>query len=81
MGAVGQLDQDNPNILHHGHHHLAEVFGLRLFAIAEFELVEFGDTGDQFSDSTAIELGQLFLGHRGVFDHIMQQGRHQGFVV
>ena len=42
MGAVGELDQDDPDVLGHGHHHLAEVLDLGFLAIAEFQLVELG---------------------------------------
>ncbi len=52
VGAVGQLDQNDPDILGHRHHHLAEVLGLRLFAIAKFQLVELGDPAT--SSATAL---------------------------
>lgn len=50
MRAVGQFDQDNPNILHHGQHHFAKVFRLRLFAIAKFELIELRHPVHQLGD-------------------------------
>ena len=48
MCAVGQFDQDNANILHHGHDHFAEVFRLRFFMIAEFQFIELGNPIYQF---------------------------------
>ena len=81
VGAVGQLDQNDPDILGHCHHHLAEVLGLRLFAIAKFQLVELGDPGHQFCNRIAKLFGQIGLGDRGVFDDVVQHGGHQGFMV
>jgi hypothetical protein len=81
VSAVGQLDQDDPDVLGHGHHHLAEVLDLGFLAIAELQLVELGDTGDQLGDGVAKLLGQIVLGDRGIFDDVVQHGSHQGLVI
>ena len=81
MGAVGELDQDDPDVLGHGHHHLAEVLGLGFLAIAELQLVELGDAGYQLGDGVAEQLGEIVLGDRGIFDDVVQHGGHQGFVI
>ncbi len=81
VGAVGELDQDDPDILGHGHHHLAEVLGLGLLAIAKLQLVELGDARYQLGDGIAKQLGQIGLGDRGIFDDVVQHGCHQGFMI
>ena len=81
VGAVGQLDQDDPDILGHGHHHLAEVLGLGLLAIAKLQLVELGDACYQLGDGIAKQFGQIGLGDRGIFDDVVQHGSHQGFMI
>ena len=74
-------DQDDPDVLGHGHHHLAEVLDLGFLAIAELQLVELGDTGDQLGDGVAKLLGKIVLGDRGIFDDVVQHGSHQGLVI
>ncbi len=81
VGAVGELDQDDPDILGHGHHHLAKVLGLGLLAIAKLQLVELGYAGNQFGHGVAKLLGQVVLGDGGIFDDVVQHGGHQGFMI
>jgi hypothetical protein len=45
--AVGELDQDDPDIASHRQHHLAEVLGLRVFLALELDAVELRDTIDE----------------------------------
>ncbi len=79
--AVGELDQDDADVAHHGQQHLAEIFRLRLGMGFEFDLGELADAVDQFGDFGAELAGELLLGRAGVFDHIMQDGRHDALVV
>ena len=51
--AVGQLDEDDADVVHHGQHHLAQVFGLLLFARGEIDLADFGDAFDDVRDLLA----------------------------
>lgn len=53
VGAVGKLDEDDANVLHHRHDHFAKVFGLRLFLIAELELIKFRHPLYQLGDAFA----------------------------
>jgi hypothetical protein len=48
------------------------VLGLQL------QLGKLGDALDQLGDLVAEQLGDLFLGDRGVLDHVVQQGRDDG---
>ena len=79
--AVGQLDQDHADIAGHGHGHLLEVFGLRLGLGLEVHLGQLADPIDQFGHGLAKLLAEGFLGDAGVFDHIVQHGRHQALMV
>ena len=76
MQPVCQLNDDNAHVLCKSKHHLAEVLGLRLLLGSEFQMGEFADPIDQFSDILAELLGNLPLGCFRIFDHIMQYGRH-----
>ena len=81
MGAVGKLDEDDADILHHRHNHFAKVFSLRFFLIAELEFIKFRDPLYQFSNALTKELLHVLVGGRGIFYHVMQQGGHQRFIV
>ena len=47
MQAIRQFNQDDPNILGHGHDHLAETLRLALVLARKLELVELGDASHQ----------------------------------
>ncbi|MNZ54102.1 hypothetical protein D3C78_719940 [compost metagenome] len=81
MQAVGQLDQDHADIAGHGHGHFLEVFGLRLGLGLEVHLGQLADPIDQFGHGLAKLLAEGFLGDAGVFDHVVQHGRHQALMV
>ena len=76
--AVGQFDEHDADVVHHGQHHLAHVLGLRLFRRGEVDLADLGDALDDVRDLLA-ELGlDLVDGDRGVFDRIVQQSGGDG---
>ena len=76
--AVGQLDQDDADVVHHGQHHLAHVFGLRFFGRGEIDLADLGDAFDDVGDLLA-EFGlDLVDGDGGVFDRVVQQAGGDG---
>ena len=79
--AVGNLDQDNPQVLGHGHGHLLEVFCLCLGAAAEGNLVEFADAVHQISHGIAELTLDRGLGDACVFDYVMKHGGHQTLMV
>ena len=76
MQAVGELDQDDPDILGHRHHHLAEVFGLGFGLGAELDLRQLRDAFDQIGDLLTELLDQRFLADATIFDDVMHQRRH-----
>ena len=73
--AVGEFDDEHPDVLGHRHDHLAD--GLGLGGLPVGHLVELGDAVDQQRDLVA-EVGPQ-LGQRvvGVFDRVVQQGRRE----
>ena len=79
--AVSNLDQDNPQVLGHGHGHLLKVFCLRLGATAEGNLVEFADAVYQISHGIAKLRLDRGLGDARVFDYVMEHGGHQTLMV
>ena len=66
--AVGQFDQDDPNVIHHGQHHLAVVFGLLLFPGGELDLADLGHALDNMGDLFAELLADIEDRDRSVLD-------------
>ena len=71
--AVGELDEDDADVLRHRDDHLAVVLGLRLLAALEADPRQLGDALDEQRDVGA-ELGPELLDVRvRVLDHVVQQ--------
>ncbi len=81
MGAIGQLDEDDPHVARHGQKHFAKGFRLVFFPGVEFQLLKLGQAVHQFSDWGAKTLNQLRFGHATVFDGVVQQRCHQRLCV
>ncbi len=71
--AVGQLDEDDADVVDHGQHHLAQVFGLGFFAGGEVDLADLGDAFDDVRHLLTEFLPDFYGGDRGVFDRVVQQ--------
>ena len=71
--AVGQLDQDHPDVGGHRHHHLAVVLGLPLVAALEGDPGQLGDAVDQLGDLLAELLADLLEAGAGVLDRVVEQ--------
>ena len=79
--AVGELDQDDPDVLGHRDHHLAVVLGLRLLPALELDPRQLGDALDELGDLLA-ELGTNLVDRgRCVLDDVVQQRRGERRVV
>ena len=76
--AVGQLDEHHADVIHHGQHHLANVFGLRFFGGGEVDLADLGDALDDVRDLLAELRLDLVDGDGGVFDRVMQKSGGDG---
>ena len=70
---VGELDQDDADVLRHREQHLAEALGLRVLARVELDLVELGESVDHVGDELAERGLDLRLRDGGVFHHVVQQ--------
>ena len=46
MQPVGQLDQDDADVLDHGEQHLADALGLAVLAVGEVDFAQLGDAVD-----------------------------------
>ena len=81
MEAVGELDQDDPEIRGHRDHHLAVVLGLALVAALEGDPGELGDPVDELGDRVAEQLLDLIQAGARVLDGVVEQRRAQGLGV
>ena len=78
---VGQFDENDPDVLGHGHDHLAEVLGLALFAALELHAGDLCHAVHQSRDLLTEHLFEFFRRGGGIFDGIVEQaGRHRGRV-
>ena len=75
--AVGELDQDDPDVRGHRHHHLPVVLGLTLVAALERDARELGDAVDELGDRLAELLLDLIEAGARVLDGVVQQRRAQ----
>ena len=71
--AVGQLDDDDADIVHHREQHLAIAFRLAILGGEEIDLAQFGDAIDAARDFIAKVLLDVGAGDGGVFDDVVQQ--------
>ena len=75
--AVGELDQDHPQVLRHRDDQLAVVLGLGVLAALELDAGQLGDALDELRDLVA-ELGaDLVDVDAGVLDDVVQQRRRE----
>ena len=76
--AVGQLDEHHADVIHHGQHHLAQVFGLLLFVGGEIDFADLGDAFDDVGHLLAEFLADVDDGDGGIFDGVVQQAGGDG---
>jgi hypothetical protein len=79
--AVGELDEDDADVVGHGHEHLAKVLGLGLFSILKLYAIELGEAGHQRGDHRAEPLCDLLKADAAVFHGVMQKGCHEGLCI
>ncbi len=73
--AVGELDQDDPDVRGHRDHHLAVVLGLVLVAALEGDPGQLRDAVDEPGDRLAEQLADLLEARARVLDRVVQQRR------
>ena len=71
--AVGELDDDDADVLGHRHEHLAQVLDLRVFLRLVGDARELGDALDERGDLGAELRGDLFARDDGVLDDVVQE--------
>ena len=76
--AVGKLDEDDADVLSHGHEHLAQVFHLLLFLAGVLHARQLGDALDKVGDGGGELLGDLGIGRVGVLDAVVHEGGLDG---
>jgi hypothetical protein len=75
--AVGELDEDDPDVRGHRDHHLAVVLRLVLVAALEGDLRELGDPVHEPHHLIPEELAHLVEAGARVLDRVVEQGRAQ----
>jgi hypothetical protein len=78
---VEQLDDEDPDVLGHRHHHLPNRGRLCLFPIRVADPVELGDTVDETGDLLAELDGEIGQVECRVFDGVMEKAGGQGRLV
>jgi hypothetical protein len=78
---VGQLDEQDADVLGHGHQHLPQGGGLLRLLGVELEAVEFGDAVDDGGDVGPEVLGDVGQGDFGVLHRVVEQGGGDRHVV
>jgi len=82
--AVGELDDDDAEVLGHGEEHLAEVFGLDVVLAGAGlggllgDLGELGDALDHGGDFGAEALADLLVGDAAVLLDVVEEGTGDG---
>ena len=75
---VTQLDEDDADVLGHGHEHLAQVLHLLILFGGILHPGQLGDTLHQFRHGLAEQAGHFIVGGVGILNAIMEHGRHNG---
>ena len=75
---VGQLHEDDPDVIHHRQQHLAEVLGLPLLARRERDGADLGHALDDVRDLGAEQLLDALDGGQGVLDDVVEEAGGDG---
>ena len=76
--AVGQFDENDADVLGHGHEHLAQVLHLLFFLAGVLHARQLGDALDQIRDRGGELLGDLGIRGGGVLDAVVHEGGLDG---
>jgi hypothetical protein len=72
MQAVGELDEDDPDVVGHGQEHLADVLGLPLLGAGGGHVAQLGHAGDDVRHVRAEKLQEVLRCRAGVFENVVQ---------
>ena len=81
MEPVSKLDEDDPDVLGHRQQHLLQIGRLVLGLGGEVEAGQLADPIHQFGDLLVKEGRHRLAGVTGILDDVVQDGRHQAFVI
>ena len=73
MKPVGDLDEDDADVLGHGHEHLADVLHLLVFDAGILYARQLGDALNDVGNGRPERAGDVGMGQISIFDHVMQQ--------
>ena len=76
--AIGELDEDDADVVDHRQQHLAEVLGLAGLARGERDRPDLGDALDDVGDFRPEQLLDPADGGEGVLDHVVEQAGGDG---
>jgi hypothetical protein len=76
--AIGQLHDDDADVIDHGQQHFAEALGLAFPGVEDIELAELGDAVDATGHLVAETLADFVGGHASVFDEVVQEAGFDG---
>ena len=79
--AIGQLNEQDADVLRHRDQHFAEVFGLSFAHGRELDLRNFGQAFDEERDLFPAQTFNFFAGGKGVFEGVVEKGRGDRHVV
>ena len=71
---VANLDEDDPDVIGHGHEHLTQILHLLLFLGDELDLGQLGHALHQVGHRQTKALGHIGVGGAGVLDGVVEQG-------
>ncbi len=78
---VSELDQYHAQVIGHGQGHLLKVFGLFFGVGFKFDLGQLGYAVHQIRHRIAKLAGDCFFTDAGIFNHVVQHGRHQALMI
>ena len=78
---VGDLDEDDPDILAHGDEHLPEVLHLLVFLGGVLDAGQLADALHQVGDGGREQLLHVLVGGGRILDDVVEQGGHDGLGV
>jgi hypothetical protein len=78
MEAIGQLDEDDPDVVGHGEDHLPDALGVALMGAVGFDRGQLGHTRDDMGDIRTEYITDFRDGGVGVLHDVVEEARRDG---